>query len=248
MQLNNISTSSVASTTSTGSTTSSTTSTSSTSSSSSSSSSSSTGSTQTLNEQDFLQMLVTELQNQDPTNPLQSTDLAAQLAQFSSVSELETLNSNVQNSTNANLVMTESISNTMAATLIGKKVQVNTSQVAYDGSTDPTLGFTLPSSAADVKVDIMNSDGTVVRSIDEGSMASGDQTLTWDGKDSSGNTVSSGNYTFSVTATDSSGNSITPTLYVLGTVQGVKFGSSGASLLVDGTSVDLSNVQEVYGN
>lgn len=191
-------------------------------------------------------MLVTELQNQDPTNPLQSTDLAAQLAQFSSVSELQTLNTNVQNSTNANLVMTQSISNTMAATLIGKQVQVNTSQINYDGTTNPTLGYTLPSSAADVKVNILNSNGTIIRTIDEGPMASGDQTMTWDGKDSSGNQVSSGTYSFTVTAADSQGNQITPSLYVLGTVQGVKFGSNGASLLVDGTQVALSSVQEIY--
>ncbi len=217
-----------------------------TTSSSSSQSSSGTGTSQTLNEQDFLQMLVTELQNQDPTNPLQSTALAAQLAQFSSVSELQTLNTNVQNSTNANLVMTQSISNTMAATLIGKKVQVNTSQINYDGTTNPTLGFTLSSSAADVKVNILNSNGTVIRTIDEGPMASGDQTMTWDGKDSSGNQVPSGAYSFSVSAADSQGNQITPSLYVLGTVQGVKFGSNGASLLVDGTQVDLSSVQEIF--
>jgi flagellar basal-body rod modification protein FlgD len=218
------------------------------SSSSSSQSSSSTSSTQTLNENDFLQMLVTELQNQDPTNPLQSTDLAAQLAQFSSVSELQTLNSNVQNSTNANLLMTQSISNTMAATLIGKQVKINTSQISFDGSTKPTLGFSLSSSAADVQVKIMNSDGTVVRTIDEGPMASGDNTATWDGKDDSGNSLSAGNYSFSVNATDSQGNQLSPSLYILGTVQGVKFSSSGASLLVDGTSVNFSDVQEIFGN
>ena len=218
-----------------------------TSSSSSSQSSSSTSSSQSLNEQDFLNMLVTELQNQDPTNPLQSTDLAAQLAQFSSVSELASLNQNVQNSTNANLVMTQSISNTMAATLIGKEIQVDTSNINYTGNAQQTLGFNLPSSAADVQVKIMNSNGTVVRTIDEGSVASGDSSLTWDGKDDSGNAVSSGNYTFSVTATDSQGNSISPTQYILGTVQGVKFNSSGATLLVNGTEVNFSDVQEIYG-
>lgn len=240
MQLNNI----VSTVSSSGTTTSGTTA---TSSSSSSQSSSSTSSAQTLNEQDFLHMLVTELQNQDPTNPLQSTDLAAQLAQFSSVSELATLNQNVQNSTNANLVMTQSISNTMAATLIGKEIQVDSSQINYTGSSQPTLGFNLPSSAADVQVKIMNSNGTVVRTIDEGSVASGDSKVTWDGKDDSGNAVSSGNYTFSVSATDAQGNSLSPTQYILGTVQGVKFSSSGATLLVNGTEVNFSDVQEIYG-
>ncbi len=193
-------------------------------------------------------MLVTELQNQDPTNPLQSTDLAAQLAQFSSVSELQTLNSNVQNSTNANLLMTQSISNTMAATLIGKDIKVDTSQITYDGSNEPTLGFTLPSTASDAKVEIMNSNGAVVRTIDEGSVPAGDKTVTWDGKDSSGGSVPAGNYTFTVTAADSQGNQITPSLYLLGTVQGVQFGSNGASLLVNGSQVNFSDVKEIYGN
>lgn len=240
MQLNSMSTTSSSATAATAS--------SSASSASASQSSTSSSSTQTLNEQDFLQMLVTELKNQDPTNPLQSTDLAAQLAQFSSVSELQTLNSNVQNSTNANLVMTQSISNTMAATLIGKKVKVQTSQISYDGSSQPTLGFTLPSNASDVKVNIMNSNGAVVRTIDEGATGSGGNTVTWDGKDSDGGSVASGNYTFSVTATDSQGNQLTPSLYILGTVQGVKFDSNGASLLVDGTQVNFSDVQEIYGS
>ena len=226
-----------------------TTSTQSTSGSSASSSQAAASTTNnTLNESDFLQMLVTELQNQDPTNPLQSTDLAAQLAQFSSVSELATLNQNVQNSTNANLVMTQSISNTMAATLIGKEIKVDTSNINYSGNSQPTLGFNLPSSAADVQVKIMNSNGTVVRTIDEGSAASGDSSLTWDGKDNSGNAVSSGNYTFSVSATDAQGNSLSPTQYILGTVQGVKFSSSGATLLVNGTEVNFSDVQEIYGS
>ncbi len=218
------------------------------SSSSSGQASSALASSQTLNENDFLQMLVTELKNQDPTNPLQSTDLAAQLAQFSSVSELQTLNQNVQNSTNANLMMTQSISNTMAATLIGKKIQVDTSSITYDGSTQPTLGFNIPSSAADVQIKITNADGTVVRTIDNGAAVSGDNSVTWDGKDDSGNAVPAGNYMFSVTATDSQGNAITSTQYMLGTVQGVKFGSNGASLLVDGTDVNLSDVQEIFGN
>ncbi len=221
---------------------------SSSSSSASSSQSPAVSSNNTLNESDFLQMLVTELQNQDPTNPLQSTDLAAQLAQFSSVSELQTLNQSVQNSTNANLVMTQSISNTMAATLIGKQVEVNTSTIGYDGSTQPTIGFDLSGSAADVQVKIMSASGSVVRTIDEGAMPSGTGKVVWDGKDDNGNTLPAGNYTYSVSATDSQGNSVSSSTYLLGTVQGVKFDSSGPSLLVNGSQVAFSDVQEIFGN
>ncbi len=226
------------------------TSTSSTSSSSAANSSQSlnTATNNTLNESDFLQMLVTELQNQDPTNPLQSTDLAAQLAQFSSVSELQTLNQSVQSSTNANLVMTQSISNTMAATLIGKQVQVNSSTIGYDGSTQPTIGVDLSGAAADVQVKITDSNGNTIRTIDEGSKPAGTSTMVWDGKDDTGASVPAGNYTYSVIATDAQGNTVTSTAYQLGTVQGVKFDSNGPSLLVSGAEVPFSAVQEIFGS
>jgi flagellar basal-body rod modification protein FlgD len=193
-------------------------------------------------------MLITELQNQDPTDPLQSTDLAAQLAQFSQVSELQTMNTNIQNATSANLVLTQSINNTMAATLIGKEVRVNSSTISYDGSTQPSIGVTLSGNAADVKVQIKDSAGDVVRTIDAGPKLTGDSTITWDGKDDSGNQLQAGNYTFSITATDSAGNSVSTASYALGVVQGVKYSSNGTVLIVNGADIDLSDVQEILGS
>ena len=201
-----------------------------------------------LDENSFLNMLITELQNQDPTDPLQSTDLAAQLAQFSQVSELQTMNENIENSTNANLVLTQSINNTMAATLIGKEVRVNSSTICYDGSTQPSIGATLSGNAADVQVQIKDSAGDVVRTIDAGPELSGDNVITWDGKDNSGNQLQAGNYTFSITATDSAGNAVSTASYALGIVQGVKYGSAGTVLIVNGTEIDLSDVQEILGS
>jgi len=203
--------------------------------------------TTNLDENDFLNMLITELQNQDPTNPLQSTDLAAQLAQFSQVSELQTMNTNIQNSTNANLVLTQSITNTMAATLIGKQVKVNSSTIAYDGTTQPGIGMTLSGNAADVQIQIKDTMGNVVRTIDAGPKLTGDTTVTWDGADNSGNKVQAGNYTFSVTATDSAGNQVSTASYALGVVGGVKYSSSGTVLIVNGSDIDLSDVEEIYG-
>jgi flagellar basal-body rod modification protein FlgD len=211
-------------------------------------SASSTATAPTLGENDFLQMLVTQLQNQDPMNPLQSTDLAAQLAQFSSVEQLTQLNSAVQNQSNTNLLMTQSINNTMAATLIGKKVRANTSNISFDGTTPQTIGFSLASTAADVQIKISDANGNTVRTIDAGAEPSGDTSMAWDGKDSSGNSVSAGNYTFTVTATDSTGAAVTSTPFVLGLVQGVKYSSSGASLLVNGAEINFSDVQEITGN
>ncbi|HUI29755.1 MAG TPA: FlgD immunoglobulin-like domain containing protein [Candidatus Acidoferrales bacterium] len=217
-------------------------------SSSSSSQSAGLSSAANLNENDFLNMLITELKNQDPTNPLQSTDLAAQLAQFSQVSELQTMNTNIQNATNANLVLTQSINNTMAATLIGKQIKANSSTIVYDGTALPSVGVTLNGNAADVKVQIKDSAGNVVRTIDAGPKLAGDNTISWDGKDDSGNSLQAGDYTFSVSATDSAGNSVSTSSYSLGVVQGVKYSSSGTVLIVNGEEINLSDVEEIFGS
>ena len=193
-------------------------------------------------------MLITELQNQDPTNPVDSTQLASQLAQFSQVSELQDMDTDIKNSTNANLALTQSMNNTMAATLIGKEIKASSSSIAYDGTTQPTIGMTLSGNAADVKVVIKDSNGDVVRTIDAGPKPSGDSTITWDGKDDSGNALQAGNFTFSINATDSSGNSVSSAYFTLGLVSGVKYTSNGTYLIVDGSDIDLSDVEEIYGS
>jgi len=241
MQLDNIS-----STTPSSSSTASTSSSSATS--STSSISTALSSANTLDESDFLNMLITELQNQDPTNPVDSTQLASQLAQFSQVSELQDMDTDIKNSSSANLALTQSVNNTMAATLIGKEIKANSNTITYDGTTQPTIGMTLSSSAADVKVTIEDSNGDVIRKIDAGPEPSGDSTITWNGKDDSGNALQAGNYTFSISATDSSGNTVSSAYFTLGTVTGVKYTSSGTYLIVNGSDIDLSNVEEIYGS
>lgn len=204
--------------------------------------------TPVLGEHEFLKLLITQLQNQDPMNPLDSTQLASQLAQFSSVQELATLNQNVQSSMNANYILTQSINNTMAATLIGKKVKANTSNLNFDGKNPLTLGFNLSESASNVVIKIYDSNGNLVRTVNAGAHPAGDDRVEWDGKGDNGEFLQAGKYTFTVSASDAKGNYIQANQYFTGTVQGVKFSSNGAFLIVDGSEVSFSDVEEVLGN
>jgi Flagellar hook capping protein len=204
--------------------------------------------TPVLGEDDFLKLLITQLQNQDPMNPLDSTQLASQLAQFSSVQELAALNQNVQSSMNANYILTQSINNTMAATLIGKTVKASTSSLNFDGKTDLTLGFNLSSAASSVSIKIYDSNGNLVKTINAGGQAAGDDSVKWDGTGDDGTTLQPGKYTFTVSAVDSTGKSIQTSQYFTGTVQGVKFSSNGAFLIVNGNEISFSDVEEVLGN
>ena len=91
----------------------------------------------------------------------------------------------------------------------------------------------------------MNSDGAIIKSIDNSSLSSGDSKLSWDLTDNNGNKVSNGNYTFQVAAEDANGQSITASLFKYGTIDGVMFNSTGTTLLVDGAQYDISEITEI---
>ena len=89
----------------------------------SSTSTSATSGSSTLGKDDFLKLLIVQLRNQDPLNPTEGTEFAAQLAQFSSVEQLTNINSTLTESLATNKLLTQSIGNSLATTMIGKTVK-----------------------------------------------------------------------------------------------------------------------------
>jgi flagellar basal-body rod modification protein FlgD len=202
-------------------------------------------STITMGKDDFLKMMIAELQNQDPLNPMDGTQYASQLAQFSSLEQLSNLNTTMTQSVSANANLTQSITNSLAANLIGKDVRVNDSNITVNGQSSMTLGYNLASNAKTVDVKILDSNGAVVKTISGASSNSGDNKLSWDMTDDNGNKLANGSYSFEVDAVDESGAAMTPTLFRLGTITGVKFTSSGTNVVVDGADYPISDITEV---
>ena len=198
----------------------------------------------TMGKDDFLKLLVQQLQNQDPMNPMSGTDFAAQLAQFSSVEQLTNINTNLTQSLNANATLTSSINNALAATFIGKDVRAGASTFNFNGTDKVSLGFELTNSAASGTLEIYDSGGNLIRSMNV-SGGSGDNTYQWDGKDDAGMAAPIGSYTFKVNLADSSGTAVSATPYVYGTVTGIRFKSDGTVFVIDGVEVALSNVLEI---
>ncbi|QGZ62991.1 flagellar hook assembly protein FlgD [Paraburkholderia acidisoli] len=207
----------------------------------SSSSSSGTSSTSSANDlqSTFLQLLVAQLQNQDPTNPMDSSQMTSQLAQINTVSGIAQLNTSLSSLS----TQLSAGQNAQAALLIGSTVLAPGSSATVSSGSSPELGVQLTSAASDVKVNITNSAGSVVRTIDLGAESAGTVPVTWDGKDTSGATVADGTYTISATATVN-GSSTTATSLVASQVQGVIQQADGtASLsLANGKTVALSGV------
>lgn len=147
-------------------------------------------------EQRFLKLLVTQLNNQDPLNPLDNAQLTSQLAQMSTVSGIEKLNSAFQSL----LAQSSSSQVLQSASLIGRTVLVPGSELALTPGAEVPFAVDVSGAAETVKVSITNAAGEVVRNLDMGALPPGVKTLSWDGRADNGAPVAAGVYTVNVGA------------------------------------------------
>ena len=200
-----------------------------------------TGSTMT--QSDFLQLLTTQLQDQDPTQPMDNSQMASELAQFAQLSTSQDIDTNLQTlSSNLNTGMQTS-QVLSSANLVGKQVLVPGSSVSYSGAA--VSGGVNVTSPGDVVVTVEDGSGNVVNTIDLGTQQEGLAQFSWNGTDSSGNAVANGTYSISA---NSGGSSTALTTYVAGAVTGVGYGgsSTGTYLQVSGVGgVPLSQVAQI---
>jgi flagellar basal-body rod modification protein FlgD len=197
-----------------------------------------------LGKDSFLQLLVTQMQNQNPLDPQDNSEFVAQLAQFSSLETMQNLSTSVD----AIGGMYQSSQALQASSLVGRSV------IAEAGSTnvDTTKGMSgtvvVPGASSLTTVKIYDSTGTnVVRTIDLGDAKAGNTPFEWDGKDEAGQPVESGNYSFVATGTVEGANTGFKT-YLPATVSSVTMGTSGAAMtlnLANGSNIALSKVQQI---
>ncbi|KJC56727.1 hypothetical protein UP10_32800 [Bradyrhizobium sp. LTSPM299] len=205
--------------------------------SSSSSSTSSTSASMGMTSGDFLNLLVSELQNQDPLNATSTTDFINQLTSYANFTEQQSTNASMTSlaSSFSSLVTLNSVN------YIGHTVEAKTNTAELTNGS-ATFGYSLSSAASNVAITVSDSSGNVVYS-GTGTGTAGSNTFTWDGKTTSGTQLSNGGqYTIAVTATDSAGNSVLNYTTMTGTVTGIDASGSSPSLLVNGVPVSASNI------
>jgi flagellar basal-body rod modification protein FlgD len=198
-----------------------------------------------VSQMDFLQLLMTQLAYQDPTAPVDSQQFAAQLAQFSQLEQLTQMNENLQSSQSTNLILAQSVNNTMAASMIGRSVTAYGNQVELIDGDQASLNYNLGGAAQTVEITIKNSSGTVVRTIEAGPQASGDQQYTWDGLDNDGNALPEGVYTFSVAGKTGAGLDVQSTTYTCGIITGVSYTQGMPEFLVGSIQIGLGDVYKI---
>ena len=196
--------------------------------------------------EEFLHLLVTQLKNQNPLDPVKTENFAAQLAQFSALEQLININSTLEKNQSENALLTQAISNSLAAGLIGKSIKASGDRIRHISGDTEKIHFVLEKDAENVTVEIKDKNGLVIRKIVRNRLKKGENVVEWDGKDINGLPASSGYYTINVIAKDKQDNEVNVIKYITGKVDAVRFVDGQAYLIVNGNLVDISNVSEVF--
>jgi flagellar basal-body rod modification protein FlgD len=187
----------------------------------------------------FITLLVAQMKNQDPLNPLDNAQVTSQMAQVSTVQGIEQLNSTMTS-------MLTQIQGMQASNLVGHDVLLSGNSLAVTAAGTPANGgYQFDNGADSATIEIRDSLGNIVASIPQGAKDPGVQTFSWDGK-VNGTSLPPGNYTFAVTGM-LAGKPVQASAFTAGHVVGVIPGndgvrltlSSGASSLMSGVKVIL---------
>jgi len=196
-----------------------------------------------LGQEDFLKLMTTQLQNQDPFKPMENGDFIAQLAQFGTVSGIEDVRTELQN-LSGSLVSNQAM---QAAGMLGRDVLVPTNQAVLANGGTVNGAVDLPNSVSAMNVGIYNQSGQLVKSIGLGSQSPGMVTFSWDGLATDGSAAPPGRYEIRAEATNGGINSAYEVL-LADKVQSVSLPSGNRSLTLElnglGT-VDFSQVRQI---
>jgi len=191
-----------------------------------------------LGKNDFLNLLVTQLQHQDPLNPAESTEFTAQLAQFSSLEQLSNINDNLKN---MELFQT-SVTNSQAVSYIGKEITARGNTVQLESGQPAECHFELADNAALAVISVYDANGGFVTSFETGPLNFGRQSAAWDGTDRDGNLAGPGIYRFEVQAVDTNNQDLSVTPMISAVVSGVSFKDQTASLITGLQTIAIDDV------
>jgi len=192
---------------------------------------------------DFIALMTTQLKYQDPTQPQDSTQFIAQLAQFSTVSGVQEMNTSLSSL----LDQLKSTQTLNATSLVGRSVLVNASSMAVAAGAPVNGAIATPAGASNLNVTVSDASGQVVRHLSVAA-DTGLSKFTWDGKDDSGNAVAAGTYKFDATA-NVGNTSVGATTLLASKVDSVTIDTTDNSLQLNTDalgSVTLADVKQVY--
>ena len=194
-----------------------------------------------LNKDDFLRLLMTQMQHQDPLNPLDNTEFLSQLSQFSQLEQIYNVNQNILDLTDSQ----NSIRDYLLPNLLGKNVKVAGSQIHLSNQDGVNLSFDLMDYAEKVTITIYDDDDRQMKTIQNLNQEGGSHNVHWDGTNDKGQKVSEGNYTFKVTASNND-ESVWVTPYMIGQVKEIIFSKEEGPLVqLENQKIPISNISQI---
>lgn len=195
-----------------------------------------------LGKEEFLKIMLAQMKNQDPTKPLDSKEMASQLAQFSSIEQLVNLNKGMDTLSQKQDPNTK----LMLGSLIGKTVDVETGRVFHTQGAKDQLSISVPKDTAKVKVMVLNAEGDLVKEWEETPLKDGTLQVTWDGQSDKHQAAKSGEYVFKFTASTPEGKSLSVSTASRGKIVGVDFSGKDPVLVLDNKNkVAFSQVKSI---
>lgn len=204
--------------------------------------SSSGGDDVSMGKEDFLKLLVAQLQNQDPMNPSDPTEFTAQLAQFSQLEQLTNVNKSLEGLGSMNSEMQRM----SALGLIGQDVVAQSESFNFNG--DPMeLGYRLNGQAEDVKLYVLNAAGSTLATINSDETAAGDHFISWDGQSDLGMPLEPGSYNLVVRAVDEEEKLIESNSLIKGRVEVVDMSGTSAQLETSSGTFAMGKIEKAGG-
>jgi flagellar basal-body rod modification protein FlgD len=186
-------------------------------------------------------LLTTQLQNQNPLDPLDTNQFTQQLVEFASVEQQINMNTNLQTL----ISMQQTSEATSALQLVGSTITVSGNSATLSNATNSPATWSLNAATpATANVTITSAAGTTVYTGTR-SLNAGTQSFTWSGKGNNGQTWPDGTYTLSINATGANGQAVTVSTQVQGVVSAVNTSSNPPTLTVNGQTVQLSQITSI---
>jgi flagellar basal-body rod modification protein FlgD len=194
-----------------------------------------------LGKDDFLNLLITQLQHQDPLSPMESAEFTSQLAQFSSLEQMSNVNKNLE----VLQLYQASINNSQAVDFIGKTIKAQGNSIGVADGIADQIHFELAENASAVIAHIYDSNKKLAKTIQAGGLNAGKQSVEWNVTDNDGNKVPDDTYTFEVIATDADANPVSVTTLIAASVTGVSFKDGTTYLMAGNQEIPIGSVFEV---
>ena len=200
-----------------------------------------------LGKNDFLRLLTVQLRYQDPLNPLENTEFIAQMAQFSSLEQLQNMNQSMEKNLDSEARLHTAFKKDLATSLVGKTVEVPTNKVEFDGNNKATLAYRLDAGASGAKLQVLDARNRLVREFELDSAAPYGS-VTWDGESQDGEKVPAGAYRVVVSGEGAGGQATAGEVLKGVKVEAVRYVGEEPRVWADGREISLGDLSSVVAS